>query len=132
MTTDSKVPDYRIPLSPPVFKSGLMMSMRLPDRNVLTIDSLELHSRLRGQGIGRSAIDRTIDIFVAGCGLVACKTWPLGFWPLSETRIHLLSLSMAQRRSGAPLRSARSSPTETRWWLAVESVRTTCKAGCDA
>jgi hypothetical protein len=65
------------------------------------MDSLELHSRLRGQGIDRSAIDRTIDTFVAGSGLVACKPWPLGFWPLSETRIYLLS--MAQRRSGAPL-----------------------------
>jgi hypothetical protein len=76
------------------------MSMRFSGCDLLIINSFELHLRLRGKGIGRSAIDRTIDIFVAGCGLVACKPWPLGFWPLNETRIHLLS--MAQSRSGAP------------------------------
>ena len=29
----------------------------------------------------RQAIHRTIDIFGTGCGLVACKPWPLQFTP---------------------------------------------------
>jgi hypothetical protein len=103
--------------------------------DLLIIDCVEVHPRLRGTGVGQSAIDRTIDIFGPGCGLVACKPWPLqftpavasdrkalrrlkapnvgrdeavrklraywsrlGFWPLGETGIHLLSI--AQRGSG--------------------------------
>ena len=41
----------------------------------------EVHPKLRGRGIGRSVVDRTIDIFGAGCGLVACRPWPLQFTP---------------------------------------------------
>jgi predicted GNAT family acetyltransferase len=105
--------------------------------DLLVIDCVEVHQKLRGRGIGQSAVDRTIDVFGAGCGLVACKPWPLqftpayardrkalkrlkappggrddaihklraywsrlGFWPLGETGIYLLS--MAQRGSGGP------------------------------
>ena len=105
--------------------------------DLLIIDCVEVHPRLRGTGVGQSAIDRTIDIFGPGCGLVACKPWSLqftpavgsdrkalrrlkatnigrdeavrklraywsriGFWPLGETGIHLLSI--AQRGSGGP------------------------------
>jgi predicted GNAT family acetyltransferase len=105
--------------------------------DLLIIDCVEVHPKLRGRGIGPSVIDRTIDIFGAGCGLVACKPWPLqftpactrdrkalkrlkapsvgrddaihklrtywsrlGFWPLGESGIYLLS--MAQRVSGGP------------------------------
>ena len=49
--------------------------------DLLVIDCVEVHQKLRGRGIGQSAIDRTIDIFGAGCGLVACKPWPLQFTP---------------------------------------------------
>lgn len=49
--------------------------------NLLIIDCVEIHPKLRGHGIGSSAIDRMIDIFGAGCGLVACKPWPLQFTP---------------------------------------------------
>jgi len=103
--------------------------------DLLIIDCVEIHPKLRGRGIGRSVIDRTIDIFGAGCGLVACMPWPLqftpayardrkalkrlraptvgrddaihklraywsrlGFWPLDESGIYLLS--MTQRGSG--------------------------------
>jgi hypothetical protein len=105
--------------------------------DLLVIDCVEVHPKLRGCGIGQSAIDRTIDVFGAGCGLIACKPWPLqftpayagdrkalkrlkapsvgeddaihklraywsrlGFWPLGETGIYVLS--MAQRGSGGP------------------------------
>jgi len=103
--------------------------------DLLIIDCIEVHPKLRGRGIGRSVVDRTIDIFGAGCGLVACRPWPLqftpaytrdrkalkrlrapsvgrddairklraywsrlGFWPLGESGIYLLS--MTQRGSG--------------------------------
>ena len=105
--------------------------------DLLIIDCVEVHPKFRGRRIGPSVIDRTIDIFGASCGLVACKPWPLqftpayardpkalkrlkapsvgrdgvihkmraywsrlGFWPLSETGIYLLS--MAQRGQGGP------------------------------
>jgi hypothetical protein len=102
--------------------------------DLLIIDCVEIRPRWRGLGVGPAAVDRTIDIFGAGCGLVACRPWPLqftpaftrdrkalkglkapgvgrdvavrklraywsrlGFWPLGETGIHVLS--MAQRGS---------------------------------
>ena len=102
--------------------------------DLLIIDCMEIRPKWRRMGVGPAAVDRTIDIFGAGCGLVSCKPWPLqftpafardrralkrlkvpglgqdeavrklraywsrlGFWPLGETGIHLLS--MAQRGS---------------------------------
>jgi GNAT superfamily N-acetyltransferase len=49
--------------------------------DLLIIDCVEVHPKLRGRGIGRSVVHRTIDIFGAGCGLVACRPWPLQFTP---------------------------------------------------
>jgi hypothetical protein len=42
---------------------------------------MEIIPKFRGTGVGPIAIDRTIDIFGPGCGLVACKPWPLQFTP---------------------------------------------------
>lgn len=47
----------------------------------LTIDCVEIRPKWRGLGVGPAAVDRTIDIFGPGCGLVACKPWPLQFTP---------------------------------------------------
>jgi len=106
--------------------------------DLLIIDCMEISPKFRGTGIGPIAVDRTIDIFGPGCGLVACKPWRLqftsafardrkalnrlkapgvgqgeavrrlraywsrlGFWPLEETGIYLLS--MAQRGADGPL-----------------------------
>jgi GNAT superfamily N-acetyltransferase len=49
--------------------------------DLLIIDSIEIRPRFRGTGVGPAAIQRTIDIFGSGCGLVACKPWPLQFTP---------------------------------------------------
>jgi hypothetical protein len=49
--------------------------------DLLIIDCVEIHPRWRGLGVGPTAVDRTIDIFGPGCGLVACKPWPLQFTP---------------------------------------------------
>ena len=64
--------------------------------DLLIIDCVEVYPNFRGHGIGPSAIDRTIDLFGAGCGLVACKPWPLQFTP-AYTRD-----SKALRRLKAP------------------------------
>jgi hypothetical protein len=95
------------------------------DLDLLIIDHVAIHPKFRGLRIAESAIHRTIDIFGTGCGLVACKPWPLqltpsvaddqealkrlalheairklrsywsrlGFWPLGNSGIYLLSLS---------------------------------------
>src|SRR5580704_14493290 len=49
--------------------------------DLLIIDCMEIRPRWRGMGVGPAAVDRTIDIFGAGCGLVACKPLPLQFTP---------------------------------------------------
>src|SRR6266567_3725420 len=98
--------------------------------DLLIIDYVEVYPTFRGVGIGVSVIHRTVDLFGAGCGLIACKPWPLqftpavardrkalkrlkaptigqdealrklraywsklGFWPLGNTGIYLLSIS---------------------------------------
>ena len=50
--------------------------------DLLIIDCMEIRPRWRGLGVGPAAVDRTIDIFGPGCGLVACKPWPLQFTPV--------------------------------------------------
>lgn len=49
--------------------------------DLLIIDCLEIRPRWRGLGVGPAAVDRAIDIFGPGCGLIACKPWPLQFTP---------------------------------------------------
>ena len=109
------------------------------DLDLLIIDYVAIYPDFRGLGIAESAIHRTIDIFGTGCGLVACKPWPLqftpsiaddrealkrlalpnvskseairklrsywshlGFWPLGNTGIYLLSLSQRNGEIGLP------------------------------
>jgi hypothetical protein len=44
-------------------------------------DFVAIYPEFRGLGTAESAIHRMIDIFGPGCGLVACKPWPLQFTP---------------------------------------------------
>jgi hypothetical protein len=111
-------------------KEEVQNEFEVVDLDLLIIDFVAIHPKFRGLRIAESAIYRTIDIFGAGCGLVACKPWPLqftppiaenpealkrlappnvgkaealrklrsywsrlGFWPLGDTGIYLLSLS---------------------------------------
>ena len=111
-------------------KEEIQNEFEVVDLDLLIIDYVEIYPEFRGLGIAESAIHRTIDIFGTGCGLVACKPWPLqftpsvandqealkrlallktskgeairklrlywsrlGFWPLSDTGIYLLSVS---------------------------------------
>ena len=63
------------------WKEEIQSEFEALECDLLIIDCVEVDPGFRGQGIGLSAIDRTIDIFGAGCGLVACKPWPLQFTP---------------------------------------------------
>ena len=111
-------------------KEEIQNEFEVVDLDLLIIDYVAICPMFRGLGIAESAIHRTIDIFGTGCGLVACKPWPLqftpsvvddrealkrlappnvgkaealrklrsywsrlGFWPLGNTGIYLLSLS---------------------------------------
>jgi hypothetical protein len=111
-------------------KEEIQNEFEVVDLNLLIIDYVAIDPKFRGLRIAESAIHRTIDIFGTGCGLVACKPWPLqftpsvaddpealkklappdvgkaeairklryywsrlGFWPLGNTGIYLLSLS---------------------------------------
>lgn len=118
-------------------KEEIQNEFEVVDLDLLIIDYVAIYPEFRGLGIAVSAIHRTIDIFGTGCGLVACKPWPLqftpsiagdqgalrrlalpnvskgeairklrsywsrlGFWPLGNTGIYLLSLS--QRNCDLP------------------------------
>lgn len=111
-------------------KEAIQTDYEVGGLDLLIIDYVEIYPKFRGLGIGVSAINRTIDVFGAGCGLVVCKPWPLqftpaiardqkalkrldvpnvreyvalrklrvywsriGFWPLGNTGIYVLSLS---------------------------------------
>lgn len=111
-------------------KEEIQNEFEVVDLDLLIIDYVAIYPEYRGLSIAESAIHRTIDIFGTGCGLVACKPWPLqftqfavdnqealkrlalpkvskgeairklrshwshlGFWPLGNTGIYLLSLS---------------------------------------
>jgi hypothetical protein len=111
-------------------KEEIQSEFEVVDLDLLIIEYVAIHPKFRGLRIAESAIHRTINIFGTGCGLVACKPWPLqftpsvagdpealkklappnvgkaeairklrsywsrlGFWPLGNTGIYLLSLS---------------------------------------
>src|SRR5208282_39216 len=111
-------------------KEDIQNEFEVVDLDLLIIDYVVICPELRGLRIAESAIHRTIDIFGTGCGMVACKPWPLqftpsvaddpealkrlappnigkaeavrklrsywsrlGFWPLGNTGIYLLSVS---------------------------------------
>jgi hypothetical protein len=125
-------------------KEEIQNEFEVVDLDLLIIDYVAIRPKFRGLGIAQAAIHRTIGIFGIGCGLVACKPWPLqftpsvadnpealkrlapphvgkaeairklrlywsrlGFWPLGNTGIYLLSpsqkgcdLSFRDRRKG--------------------------------
>jgi hypothetical protein len=62
-------------------KEEIQTEYEVASLDLLIIDYLEVYPKFRGLGVGMSAINRTIDVFGAGCGLVACKPWPLQFTP---------------------------------------------------
>ncbi len=49
--------------------------------NLLIIDFIEVYPKFRGHGIGLACVQRVIDVFGAGCALVAGMPLPLQFTP---------------------------------------------------
>ena len=62
-------------------KEEIQNEFEVVDLDLLIIDCVAIHPKFRGLRIAESAIHHTIDIFGTGCGLVACKPWPLQFTP---------------------------------------------------
>ena len=67
------------------WKGIIQDSFEIDGSDLLIIDCVEVYPQFRGRGIGLQAVDRTIDIFGPGCGLVVCKPWPLQFTPAFAT-----------------------------------------------
>ncbi len=61
------------------WKNELQTEFEIDRTDLLIIDCIELRPRLRGHGVGMLAIERVIEVFGVGCGIVACKPWPLQF-----------------------------------------------------
>ena len=73
------------------------------DLDLLIIDYIAIYPEFRGLRIAESAIHRTIDIFGTGCGLVACKPWPLQFTPSvadDQERIEKTCITERKQRRG--------------------------------
>jgi hypothetical protein len=49
--------------------------------DLLIVDSVEVYPDFRGRQLGIASVNRLIDVFGPGCGLVACKPLPLQFTP---------------------------------------------------
>jgi len=62
-------------------KEEIQNEFEAVDLDLLIIDYVAIYPEFRGLRIGESAIHRAMDIFGTGCGLVACKPWPLQFTP---------------------------------------------------
>jgi hypothetical protein len=63
------------------WKDGIREEFEIAGSDLLIIDYVELDPILRGHALGLAVVRRTIEIFGSGCGLVACKPWPLQFTP---------------------------------------------------
>lgn len=63
------------------WKDEIREELEIAGSDLLIIDYVELDPVLRGHALGLTAVRRTIEIFGSGCGLVACKPWPLQFTP---------------------------------------------------
>jgi hypothetical protein len=72
------------------WKDDLQTEFEIDRTDLLIIDCIELQPRLRGIGVGSLAIERFIELFGVGCGLVACKPWPLQFTPAFATNAQKL------------------------------------------
>ena len=125
-------------------KEEIQDKFEVVDLDLLIIHYVAIYPEYRGLRIAESAIHRTIEIFGTGCGLVACKPWPLqltpavaedqealkrlalpnvskgeaiqklrsywsrlGFWPLGNTGIYLLSVSQGGCRASSHNRAKR-------------------------
>src|SRR5713226_5536460 len=93
-------------------KEEIQNEFEVVELDLLIIDYVAIHLQFRGLGIAESAIHRMIDIFGPGCGLVACKPWPLQFTPsIADDQEVLKRLALPKISKGEAIRKLRS------YWL---------------
>lgn len=98
-------------------KEEIQNEFEVVDLDLLIIDSVAIYPEFRGLGIAKSAIRRTIDIFGPGCGLVACKPWPLQFTPsIADDQEALKKLALPKVSKGEALRKLRSYWSRLGFW----------------
>jgi hypothetical protein len=89
-------------------KEEIQNEFEVVDLNLLIIDYVAIYPEFRGLRIAESAIERTIDIFGTGCGLVACKPWPLQFTPsVANDQEALKRLALLKTSKGEAIRKLR-------------------------
>src|SRR5713101_5585112 len=93
-------------------KEEIQNEFEVVELDLLIIDYVAIHPQFRGLGIAESAIHRMIDTFGPGCGLVACKPWPLQFTPsIADDQEVLKRLALPKISKGEAIRKLRS------YWL---------------
>jgi hypothetical protein len=98
-------------------KEEIQNEFEVVDLDLLIIDYVAIYPEFRGLGIAESAIHRTIDIFGAGCGMVACKPWPLQFTPsVADDQEALKRLALPNVSKGEALRKLRSYWSRLGFW----------------
>jgi hypothetical protein len=98
-------------------KEEIQNEFEVVDLDLLIIDYVAIYPEYRGLSIAESAIHRTIDIFGAGCGLVACKPWPLQFAPsVADDQEALKRLALPHVSKGEAIRKLRSYWSRLGFW----------------
>jgi hypothetical protein len=98
-------------------KEEIQNEFEVVDLDLLIINCVVIYPEFRGLRIAESAIHRTIDIFGAGCGLVACKPWPLQFSPsLAYDQEMWKRLALPNISNGASIRKLRSYWSHLGFW----------------
>jgi hypothetical protein len=98
-------------------KEIIQNEFEVVDLDLLIIEYVTIYPEYRGLSIAESAIHRTIDIFGAGCGLVACKPWPLQFAPsVADDQEALKRLALPHVSKGEAIRKLRSYWSRLGFW----------------
>lgn len=99
------------------WKEAIQESFEIVGNDLLVIDCVEVYPNFRRRGIGLQAVDRIIDIFGSGCGLVACRPWPLQFTPAFATnRRRLQRLQLPSINEGEAVNKLRSYWSRAGFW----------------
>jgi hypothetical protein len=116
-------------------KEEIQNEFEMVDLDLLIIDYVAIHPKFRGLRIAESAIHRTIDIFGTGCGLVACKPWPLQFTPsVADDQEALKRLALPNVSKGEAIRKLRSYWSRLGFWPLGNSgiyLLSLSQRGCD-
>ena len=117
-------------------KEEIQNEFEVVDLDLLIIDYVAIYPEFRGLRIAESAIHRTIDIFGAGCGLVACKPWPLQFTPsVADDQKTLKRLALPNVSKGEAIRKLRSYWSRLGFWPLGNTgiyLLSLSQRGCDA